>query len=212
MPDGVNISATEYSEVTSSQCKLCVGCKDELGNTIREILWHGMDYLVYRSTSGVSIHFSEDKEQGRVQRERFITICPELCELRYLTSQMEGGPLDLLSRLWLAVRNRLPGKKRDHMKPSMNRGIYDHNIAQALMLAMEGHGSMAKNLAQQALSMADRRTTNDNTIRYVATCLGFGVGWILFSLITAALANWEGLFATRCCLLASGFGAAGAVL
>jgi hypothetical protein len=125
---------------------------------------------------------------------------------------MDGGPLDLLNRLWLTVSNWLPGKKRKDSKPFMKRGLYDHNIAQALMLAMEGHEHMAKSLAGHALSMAVRRTTNDNMIRYVAACLGFGVSWVILSLALAALVNWAGLSTTRYFLLASAFGAAGAVL
>jgi hypothetical protein len=209
MPDGEIHSMTGLGEQNPLPGKLHISGTDQFGNAVREMLWRGMDYDIYRSDNGIFIRFSDDKDQEKKQRERFIAICPELCELRYLTSQMDGGPLDIWNVLRLYVINWLMRKKRDYPRRSAVRGLYDHNIAQALMLAMEGQEPMAKSLAKEALAMAVQRTTNDNTIRYVAACLGFGLLWIVISLTLFVFSLSPSV---QYCLLASAFGAAGAVL
>lgn len=133
--------------------------KDKLGNTVLEILWLSPDYAIYRSKVGVFIHFSDDKEKEKQQRAAFTTICAELCELRFLTNEIN------------ATRLRLPGflKRFLFFRQYEEKGhsLFDHNIAQSLMLLMEGNLEEAKEIATAALDMAVARTTNDNTIRYL---------------------------------------------
>ena len=59
-----------------------------LGNTIQQLIWIGPEYAVYRSDEGIYVHFSDFPQEEKQQRSRFTEICPELCELRYLTAQM----------------------------------------------------------------------------------------------------------------------------
>jgi len=59
-------------------------------------------------------------------------------------------------------------------------------MAQALMLMMESQVTPAKQIAGQAMAMAVRRVTNDNTIRYVRACLIFGG----FCVALGALVLW----------------------
>ena len=66
------------------------GEPDKLGNRVEEICWLGSQYAIYRSERGVYLHFSDCKEEEEKQRCKFTEICPELCELRYLTSQMRS--------------------------------------------------------------------------------------------------------------------------
>jgi hypothetical protein len=130
------------------------GKPDKLGNNVVEIFWCGEDYIVYRSSKGVFVHFSDDPKVAKIQRRAFTEICPELCELRYLTEQMEGS-----ARIFgLPV---FGSPERD--------SIFDHNIAQAIMLLMEHKKQDAKDIAESALKLAVSRATNDNTIRYVVT-------------------------------------------
>src|SRR5262245_6874329 len=131
---------------------LAVGKPDKLGNTVREILWIGRQYAIYCSDKGVSVQFSDCPETEEIQRERFTEICPELCELRYLTAQMRPA------RRW---------RRSFHER---TRILYDYSIAQALMLTMEDKIDAAKTLAKHTLDMAVRRATNDNTIRYFRAC------------------------------------------
>ena len=126
---------------------------DNLGNTVREILWRQTNYAIYRSDKGVYVHFSDCKEEEKDQRKRFTEICPELCELRYLTDQMRSSN-------W---RPSLFGHRK--------HTLYDNNMAQALMLMMEDKVDAAKQIARYTLAMAVRRVTADNTIRYVRACL-----------------------------------------
>jgi hypothetical protein len=178
-----------------------IGEPDKLGNTVRAFLWLGANYAVYRTDEGVYVHFSNDSAQEVEQRSRFTEICPELCELRYLTAEMRGR--DTWWRRALAVCS--PSGTRH---PS--EGLYDHNIAQAIMLTMEAKVEPAKKIAEQALEMAVQRVTNDNTIRYVVACLVCLTAVIIFGLFLlqfrpSAYPNWESY------VIAGIFGAAGAV-
>jgi hypothetical protein len=95
-----------------------------------------------------------------MNRERFTEICPELCELRYLTPQIRS------QKLWIfGPREGFDGSS-----------LFDHNIAQAIMLVMEGSVETGKKITQKALEMAIVRVANDNTIRYV--CFSF-ISWLL---------------------------------
>jgi len=136
-------------------CDLMEGRNDKLGHKVEDILWIGQDYAIYCSEKGMYVQFSDSPEEEAAQRCRFTEISPEICELRYLTPQMHlGGRF---------------GFGRDH--PS----LYDHNIAQAMMLVMERKVEDGKQLAQQTLKMAVQRVTNDNTVRYLTSCLLVGV-------------------------------------
>jgi len=170
--------------------------QDNLGNTVREILWRQKDYAIYCSDKGVYVHFSDCEQEEKEQRKRFREICPELCELRYMIAQMRGWnwwP-------WFSSRRR--------------HTLYEHNMAQALMLMMEGDKDAAQNIAQQTLAMAVRRVTADNTIRYVRTCLV----WAGISIAMALAAFWAlsrighpEAIGWRPYLVGGMFGAAGAV-
>ena len=149
--DSTNDTCTNPLYLRDLKC----GAPDKLGNIVREIMWMGAQYAVYCSDKGIYVHFSDCPAIEKEQRERFSKICPELCELRYLTAQMRG---------WQPWSPRQPPQ----------HSLYEHNMAQALMLMMESHEAPAKQIAEQALAMAVRRVTNDNTIRYVRACLIFG--------------------------------------
>jgi hypothetical protein len=136
-------------------CNLREGKKDKLGHEVEEILWIGRNYAIYRSQKGVYVQFSDSPQEEIVQRSRFTEISPELCELRYLTYEMRSA-----RSFGIGPRNR-------HYASS----LYDHNMAQALMLVMEEKLEGGKRLAREALNMTVQRVTNDNTIRYLEVCL-----------------------------------------
>jgi len=149
-------------------CELKEGGKDKLGHEVEELLWLAQNYAIYRSRPGVYIQFSDFPEQEADQRKRFTEISPELCELRYLTYEMRSRPA--IGFRW-----------RTDRQPST---LYEHNIAQALMLVIEDKETEGKQIAQQALKMAVQRVTNDNTVRYLRACLIF---WIILVTIGVAL-------------------------
>jgi hypothetical protein len=122
------------------------GSPDKLGHIVEEILWVGKNYAVYWTKQGVYVHFSDDENEADEQRQRFIKVCPEICELRYLTPQIRSA-----------------GR--------FDSSLFDHNIAQAIMLVLEKDVETGRNIAQQALKMAVDRVTNDNTLRYVRASL-----------------------------------------
>jgi hypothetical protein len=160
--------------------QLAVREKDKLGNKIEEILWLARNYAVYRSDRGVYVHFSDCPQEEDDQRRRFTKISPELCELRYLTAQMPSGRTFGL---------RYP-----------TSSIYHHNMAQAVMLAIESKDQDlkdAKQLTEKTLNMAVDRVTNDNMIRYVRFCLlcwsvlAVAVLWVLWEPIQFRWTSWE---------------------
>jgi hypothetical protein len=128
--------------------KLQVNEKDKLGHKVLEILWLGENYAVYRSEKGVVVQFSDDANEESEQRKRFSDIYPELCELRYLASQMSA--------------ERFPGCLKKNREQS---SLYDHNIAQALMLVLEKKTECGKQIARQALKMPACNERQHNTIR-----------------------------------------------
>jgi hypothetical protein len=56
--------------------------------------------------------------------------------------------------------------------------LFEHNMAQAVMLILEDSLEEGKQIAQKALAMAVRRVTMDNTIRYVRSSLLFGISFM----------------------------------
>jgi hypothetical protein len=186
--NSTNESCTNPLHLRDLKC----GAPDKLGNTVQEIMWMGAHYAVYCSDKGIYVHFSDCPEIEKEQRARFSKICPELCELRYLTAQMHG---------WQPWAPRHP-----------QHSLYEHNMAQALMLMMESQEAPAKQIAEQALAMAVRRVTNDNTIRYVRACLILGgfcvaIGALMLWLLAgqAQAARWSPY------VLGGMFGALGAI-
>lgn len=191
---------TEFSDARSCPrplllCELAVDQPDRLHNTVKEIFWVGINYAIYCSDKGVDVQFSDNLEEEKQQRSKFTEICPELCELRYLTSQMRSG---IHIPYWPA--HRTPGDT-----------LFEHNMAQAVMLVMEDKVDQGKQIAQKALAMAVRRVTINNTIRYVRMSLIFG----FMSIAAGALAL---LFHSHLDAMASSYivagmlGATGAVL
>jgi hypothetical protein len=152
--------------------------KDKLGHDVEEILWLGRNYAIYRSHKGVYVQFADCRQEEIAQRSRFTEISPELCELRYLTHEMHSR-----SGFVFGPRN---GR---HLS-----SLYDHNIAQALMLVMEDQSKVekGKQLAQQTLKMAVERVTNDNTVLYFIGCLSCWIASITGGLIFAMIARLAG--------------------
>jgi hypothetical protein len=176
---------TDPPPVADSEMTLCspfalsrlkIGSPDKLGNIVQEILWLGAEYAIYRSNKGVYVHFSDCPEKEEEQRQRFTEICPELCELRYLTTQMGTSKMfpHRIAKWWRQLAaNDLP-------TPSERRyALFEQNMAQALMLIMEKKTEPAKEIAQQALAMAVERVTNDNTVRYLRASLGCAAVFLL---------------------------------
>jgi hypothetical protein len=176
-----------------SLSEISVGNDDKLGHRILDILWCGPDYAVYRSVRGIYVHFSDCPDHERRQREAFTEIAPELCELRVFTSRMRRGNEPSQNNSWFGFR--------------VEEGeLFDHNIAQAIMLTMEGKVKEAKDIVKAALAMAVRRVTNDNTIRYLRSCMIVATVSIVVALSTLyLLPNTHGY------MIAIIFGAVGAV-
>jgi hypothetical protein len=183
-------------------CELVEHGKDRLGHEVEEILWMGRNYTIYRSDKGVDVQFADAPSDEAAQRSRFTAISPELCELRYLTNEMRAG--------WLSAIASRAGHR-----PSE---LYDHNMAQAVMLVMEDKVPEGKQLAQQALKMAVDRVTNDNMIRYLKCCvitlmLYFIAGVVYLAVGPHLPSSWKiPLLDRQIYVVAAMAGATGAVL
>jgi hypothetical protein len=163
------------------------GNEDKFGNEILELCWIGRNYKIYRSEKGIFVHFSDSIEEASQQRKKFTEISPELCELRYLTSQMHP-----------------PWNSRREI-------IFDYNICQAIMLTMEDKPKVGKDIARWALELAAARVSNDNTIRYLVAAFFTAAATLL--ILAWRLNGFAGIAdaTTRQNVwLAMGFGALGA--
>jgi hypothetical protein len=169
---------------------------DKLGNKVEDICWVGADYAIYRSERGVYVHFSNCRDVEKQQRIRFTEICPELCELRYLTAQMRPRS-----------KFRLSKRPHDHQDD-----LFEHNMAQALMLVMEDKTEDGRKIAEKALAMAVRRVTNDNTIRYVRVALLAGIASLGVGVAALAGTRLSDVPAMTPYIVAGMAGATGAVL
>jgi hypothetical protein len=176
-------------------CELAVDKPDRLHNIVKEIFWIGINYAIYCSDKGVDVQFSDNPEEEKQQRSKFTEICPELCELRYLGSQMRSG---IHIPYWPA--HRTPGDT-----------LFEHNMAQAVMLIMEDKVEEGKQIAQKALAMAVRRVTMNNTIRYVRMSLIFGLMSIAAGAFALLFHSSMGAVVSAY-VVAGMFGATGAVL
>jgi hypothetical protein len=181
--------------------ELQVGQLDGMASTVREICWQGQHYIVYRSDTGVSVHFSDCHAIQQRQRQALLDISAELCQLRFLASQMSSSHLGNL------VRN----------KTGKASGFYDHEIAQALVLSLEGNSQGARNILEQGHHMAVERVTNENRIRYLLACYANAVLLSFAIAVFAYFGSASGLGDAQCLskahpyMLAAGCGVAGAV-
>ncbi len=66
--------------------ELKTGSADQRGRKILDILWSTQDYVIYRHTSGVSPHFSDDGDIARKQRAAYSSIGPQLSKVNALRS------------------------------------------------------------------------------------------------------------------------------
>jgi hypothetical protein len=188
--------ASENTEPLSLR-ELAVGKKDDMGHHIEDVLWKGGDYAIYRTGKGVQVQFSDKEDVAHLQRQRYAGLCPELCELRYLANQIQTSDFG----------SKKPGRPT----------LYDHNIAQAIMLVMEEKGVLGRQIARQALDMAVKRATADNTLMYASYCL---FAWVVFvllggftysSLVWLANHYWPDLKPLEPYALAGTLGATGAM-
>lgn len=141
-----------FSHSSSLLPAIVLGGKDKMGQTIMEIYVCGEDYAIYRSRQGVYIHFADCRVRERQQRANYVEISQKLCRLRFLISQMAR---------WLFAHSRFV----------KNGGFYDHQIAEALHLALQGKSNEANQILDSGLALAEERITNENRVRYLLACL-----------------------------------------
>jgi hypothetical protein len=186
---GVCHSLFSSDSLLLSQIKL--GAPDKLGQTILQVYFSGEAYKIYRTRQGVNVHFADCRRREQKQKEKYLNVLCKLGRLRFLAGQMGRWPIILH---WL----------------SRTGGFYDHQIAEASCLALEGNAHEADKILDEGLALAANRLTNENRIRYLAACLAV-------ALLPAALVAWLYLWhlgphpAWYSVLLAGAAGAIGAV-
>jgi hypothetical protein len=159
---GVCHSLFSSDSLLLSQIK--VGAPDKLEQEILQVYSSGEAYKIYRTRQGVNIHFADCRLREQKQREKYLNVLGKLCRLRFLASQMGRWPFVLR---WL----------------NKTGGFYDHQIAEAICLALEGDARASGQLLDDGLALAANRLTNENRIRYLAACL-------VVALFPAALITW----------------------
>jgi hypothetical protein len=119
-------------------CELKEGSPDAIGAIVRSIAFRGKDYAIYRSARGVYVQFSDDTATRQSQMAAYVKLSVQICELRYLTSQMRPGIIAQICR---------------HSKQDT---LYDHNMGQALMLLMESAAQRASSQSTDAEATENR--------------------------------------------------------
>jgi hypothetical protein len=170
-PDEVEICGVCHSlfsgdSLLLSQIKL--GAPDKLGQTILQVYFSGEGYKIYRTRQGVNVHFADCRRREQKQKEKYLNVLSKLGRLRFLASQMGRWPFVLH---WL----------------TRTGGFYDHQIAEASCLALEGNALEADKILDEGLALAANRLAGENRIRYLAACLAV-------ALLPAALVAWLYLF------------------
>jgi hypothetical protein len=152
----------------------------------------GEDYKIYRTRQGVNVNFADYRWREREQRAFYAEISSDLCQLRFLTNQMARS----VFALW------------DFTKDG---GFYDHQIAGAIYLALQGDVEGANNILKTGLILAEHRITNENRVRYLLACLVIGLipGSVVWALCRNGLIASGQIWVPY--LMAAAAGAAGAV-
>ena len=167
--------------------ELKLGEKDKLGYRVVEIYGRADDYAVYRSTHGVHVHFADCRAREREQRGNLMPIQTRLCRLRFLSSQM----------LW------------DMALQSRSGSFYDHEVAEAIALAIQGRQGDADGILATGEAQAADRLENENRIAYFLACLLTTV-LIIGVLLALGLGVDSGDRVWRAYAAAAAFGAVGA--
>jgi hypothetical protein len=145
-----------FSGTTWLLSRIVIGGKDKMGQVVRQLYLSGEDYTIYRTLQGVNVHFADCRARERTQRAKYEKISQKLVRLRFLTGQMAP---------WAFAPN--PFVKR--------AGFYDHQIAQAIYLALQGKPDEASQILDAGLGLAEDRITNENRVRYLFACLLVGL-------------------------------------
>ncbi len=167
--------------------ELAPGRSDKLGNRVAEMYCRGEDFSVYRSTLGVYVHFADCRAREREQRRALLGVAPRLCRLRYLSNQMARD------RLW---RRR-------------SGGFYDHEIAEALALALQGTAEEADRLLANGEALAAERLRNESRTAYFLSCLAAAL-LVVGALFATGLGTATGDPQFQAYAAAAAFGAVGA--
>jgi hypothetical protein len=170
-PDESEICGVCHSLFSSDSLLLSqinLGAPDKLGQTILQVYFSGEGYKIYRTHQGVNVHFADCRLREQKQKEKYLNVLSKLGRLRFLASQMGRWPFVLH---WL----------------TRTGGFYDHQIAEASCLALEGNAHEADKILDEGLALAANRLAGENRIRYLAACLAV-------ALLPAALVAWLYLF------------------
>jgi hypothetical protein len=167
--------------------ELAPGRPDKLGNRVAEIYCRGEDFAVYRSTLGVYVHFADCRAREREQRRALLAVAPRVCRLRYLSNQMT----------------------RDVVWRRRSGGFYDHEVAEAIALALQGTADGADRILANGETLAGERLGNENRATYFLACL-FSALLVIGALWVAGLGTAAGDPQFRAYAAAAAFGAVGA--
>ncbi|MBN9560203.1 MAG: hypothetical protein J0H14_05670 [Alphaproteobacteria bacterium] len=167
--------------------ELAPGRPDKLGNRVAEIYCRGEDFCVYRSTLGVYVHFADCRAREREQRRALLPIAPRLCRLRYMSNQMA----------------------RDRLWRQGGGGFYDHEIGEAIALALQGTAGEADRLLANGEALAVERLRNENRVAYFLSCLASAL-LVIGVLFAAGLGTATGDAQFQAYAAAAAFGAVGA--
>lgn len=89
--------------------ELKIGSPDQRGRMILDILWSTKDYIIYRHSSGLSPHFSDDADVAKQQRSSYAAIGPQLSKVNALRSATVWRAASIDRELARAIYQSLEG-------------------------------------------------------------------------------------------------------
>ena len=172
------------------------GREDKRGRPILDVLWAVRDFRIFKTDKGISPHFSDDDKIAAEQRERYLSLGPELAHMNHL--------IHLLSQY------RWP-RRRDGEPPeaSATQLYYERELARGIAQALTGDADEGKATLAALAKRLEKRLRNKGRVIYFAMCLISA--FIIVVLASLFLANATGLDRTEMALAAI-MGSLGALL
>lgn len=127
-------------------------------------------YAIYKTADRVMIHFADDAEKGSEQRQALVPINPLLGEINGLVDGWRISP-------------------KPKLKAKAN--IFDRRVADALLLALQGHAALAQPLLREIKNDLLEERTSPARVDYALVASGVALMMVLIAcFMTSSLIEW----------------------
>lgn len=136
------------------------GALDKRGRYIVDVLWAVRDFKIYKTTVGVSPHFSDDPKVAEVQWQRYAALGSELAQVNYLVD------------LFRPRRKKRAGAEGDDQIPEDSaRMHFEREMARAIAQALLGNPEQGRASLAALTASLEKRLRNRGRVVYLAVCV-----------------------------------------